>query len=197
MLKPWVFYPTRILAFLILTPFFGLEVEGRDKLPTDTGFVLVAKHQRWEDIPLISMASCRALYYVAKHELFKFSLANWYLKSLGGIPLNRKRPLESRKSLHEIMSLLKEGQGVVVFPEGTYYKDVVGPGKVGIIKLVQSKLNLPFLPLGIKYSRIRFRTRVKMRFGAPMRAVSGESSELFLERIMEEISVLSGLPRAG
>lgn len=50
--------------------------------------------------------------YVAKHELFTNPLSNWFLGSLGGIPLNRDRPLESRRSIRAMIEFLREGEGV-------------------------------------------------------------------------------------
>ncbi len=146
---------------------------------------------------MIGMATGSPLYYVAKYELFKIPPVGWFLKALGGIPLNRKRPIESRKSLQIMMELLGKGQGIVVFPEGTYFKNVVGPGKVGIVKLVQSKFHLPFVPLGIKYRKKNLRTHVQMRFGQAIWPMPNESAGNFLDRVMSEISRLSELPRLG
>ena len=98
-----------------MSPFFRLETDGIENLPQKSAFILLAKHQRWEDIPLLSLATPIPLYYVAKYDLFKNPISNWFLRSLGGIPLNRQRPLESRRSLQAIIGFLKKGEGVVVF----------------------------------------------------------------------------------
>ncbi len=169
----------------MLRPFFSLEVQGLENLPLDKSFVLLPKHQRWEDIPLLGLATPRPLYYVAKHELFRFRPIAWYLSSLGGIPLNRNRPIESRRSLSKVLELLKNGEGVVVFPEGTYYRDRVGPGKKGIIRLVVGKVKVPFIPVGIRYNKGAIRTRARIRYGSPILPPEQCDISMFVATLMK------------
>jgi 1-acyl-sn-glycerol-3-phosphate acyltransferase len=191
--KRWVFWMTKTMARVLLRPFFHLKTSGVKNLPQDSSFILLPKHQRWEDIPLLGLATPRPLYYIAKSELFNNTLSNWFLRSLGGIPLNRQRPLKSRQSLQSLISLLKEGEGAVVFPEGTYYKNKMGPGRAGIVRMILSRLSLLFLPVGIHYSRKRFRTLVQVNFGKPFYTELGTSPRTFLDQMMKEIAELSGL----
>jgi len=193
--KQWVFRFTRAAGHVLLTPFFALQVDGIENLPRETAFVLLPKHQRWEDIPLLSLATPRPLYYVAKYELFRHPLARWYLTALGGLPLNRQRPLESRQTMKAVIQFLKEGEGVVIFPEGTYYREKMGPGHAGIIRLVLSRLTLPFVPVGIRYRKTGLRTRVLVRFGRPFEAKKDTSYDRLLEQMMGEIARLSGFSR--
>jgi len=178
---------------MLLLPFFRLEIQRIENLPQKSTFILLPKHQRWEDIPLLSLATPRPLYYIAKYDLFKNPLSNWLLRSLGGIPLNRQRPMESRRSLQVMVEFLKKGEGVVVFPEGTYYENKIGPGRVGIVRLILSHLSLPFIPVGIYYSGKGVRTLVRINFGKALYANSGASATSFLDKVMKEIAVLSGL----
>jgi 1-acyl-sn-glycerol-3-phosphate acyltransferase len=177
---------------MLLSPFFDLRVEGAENLPRKSAFVLLPKHQRWEDIPLLSLSTPRPLYYVAKYELFQNPVARWYLTALGGLPLNRQRPLESRRSMKAVIEFLQEEEGVVIFPEGTYYRDRMGPGHAGIIRLVVSRLELPFVPVGIQYNKTGLRTRVLVRFGLPFRTEKHTPYEILLDRMMGEIAALSG-----
>jgi 1-acyl-sn-glycerol-3-phosphate acyltransferase len=175
-------------------PAFALHWEGVENLPAQGGFILLPKHQRWVDIPLLGLASPRSLYFVAKTELFQNPLLGWFVKSLGGIPLNRKHPLESREHLHAMASFLRAGEGVVVFPEGTYYRDQMGPGKPGVVRWILNRLEVPFIPVGIRYQAVRRRTHVWVRFGQGMAGEAGEPADVFLGRAMKEIARLSGLP---
>ncbi|MCD4717246.1 MAG: 1-acyl-sn-glycerol-3-phosphate acyltransferase, partial [Desulfobacterales bacterium] len=130
---------------------------------------------------------------VAKYELFTNYLSNWYLRSVGGIPLNRQRPLESRRSIKALIEFLKIGEGVVVFPEGTYYRGRMGPGQTGIVRLILSRLKLPFIPVGINYSMKGARTLVRIRFGDPFFGDSSATASEFLDHMMKEIKQLSGM----
>lgn len=190
----WVSNITRYLGRVVLFFFFRLEIRGTDNLPSRDGFVLLPKHQRWEDIPLMSLATPRSLYYIAKNELFSNPFTMWFISSLGGIPLNRKNPLASRRFLKAVLDYLSEGEGIVLFPEGTYYKGEMGPGKVGMVRLILSHIVPPFIPVGVRYEKGCLRTSVKIDFGRPLYLTEDETPDSFLERIMESIAALSGLP---
>ena len=190
--KDWVVHVLRPAGRLCLSPFFRVCIRGLDRLPATSAFVLLVKHQRWEDIPLLGLSVPQPLFYVAKVELFRVAPVRWLLASLGGIPLNRQRPLESRRFLKRIVEHLQQGEGVVIFPEGTYHRDRMGPGRVGLVRMVLSKATPPFVPVGVRYRR-RVRTSVEIRFGRPSFPEPSEDPQSFLDRMMMEIARLSGL----
>ena len=131
---------------------------------------------------------------MARHDLFKNPVSNWFLRSLGGIPFNRQRPIESRQALQAIRGFLNRGEGLVVFPEGTYYRNIVGPGRAGIVRFIISHVSLPFFPVGIQYrAKKRARTVVTIRFGKARYAGSEGSVRPFLNAVMKDITGLSGL----
>jgi 1-acyl-sn-glycerol-3-phosphate acyltransferase len=180
-------------ARICLAPFFDLHVKGRENVPPRSSFILLPKHQRWEDIPLLGLASPLPLYYVAKNELFTNRLSNWFMTSLGGIPLDRRRPVASRNSIKGVVTLLKEDAGVVVFPEGTYYKNAMGSGHIGLIRLIRSRMDVPFIPTGIRYSGKGIRKLVEIHFGKTLHWDSCTEPEEFLSAAMRQIRALSGL----
>jgi 1-acyl-sn-glycerol-3-phosphate acyltransferase len=191
--KKWVFNTIKFLGRIILTPFFRIQTTGSENLPFNQAFILLVKHQRWEDIPMLGLATPRPLYYIAKYELFKNVLANWFFISMGGIPINRQRPIESRRFLQATIELLEKGEGVVVFPEGTYYRNKMGPGQTGMVRFVRTRLALPFVPVGINYSSRSGRTLVRINFGKPAYANGTLSADTFVNSMMEKIAQLSGL----
>ena len=191
--KNWVFWPTRCAARILLSPVFRVTTSGGENIPRERAFVLLPKHQRWEDIPLLSLAASRPVHYIARYDLFENPFSNWFLRSLGGIPLNRQRPIESRRSIQAVIECLSSGEGVAVFPEGTYYRNRMGPGRVGIVKLMLSRFDLPFIPVGINYSPKRVRTHVRIKFGEPIYGNSAGPARWFLSKVMDEIKALSGL----
>ena len=191
--KEGIYHFVRLLARLMLLPFFRIEVSGLQNLPHESSFILLVKHQRWEDIPLIGIATTRPLYYIAKYELFQNFLSNWFISALGGIPLNRQRPLESRRFMQAAIALLKAGEGVVIFPEGTYFRDKMGPGQPGMIKFVHSRLELPFIPVGINYTADGRRTRARIKFGEAYIAEKNQDTVSLVDCMMAAIAELSGL----
>ena len=190
--SPLILCLTRPTARIFLSQVFRIKTRGQENLPNHSGFILLPKHRRWEDIPLLSLAAPRPLYYVAKYELFLNPVSRWFVSSLGGIPLNRSRPLESRQSLKTMLELLEKGEGIVIFPEGTYYRTRMGPGHVGLIRMIQSRSTVSFIPVGINYAAKSARTLVEINFGRAVYEGSSNRVETFLDQMMKEIARLSG-----
>jgi 1-acyl-sn-glycerol-3-phosphate acyltransferase len=179
--------------------FYHFEVSGRNHLPDSGPAIILPKHQYWTDIPLVGIAfSGIQLHYIAKKELFRFPLISHFLVALGGIPLDRKAPIKSMDSFRYLAYLLNRGQRVVIFPEGTYYRGVVGRGKSRLIRMVltfqerdQCLAPIPFIPVGIRYGRRKLRKTVKIAVGAPLYAAKAVEANTFTSTIMEAIARLS------
>jgi len=188
-----VYNLTKIFSAFVLRPFFRLQVIGHINIPEKGPFLLLPKHQRWEDIPLLSMAIARPLYYIAKHELFRNPLSRWFISSLGGMPLNRVNPSESIQSVKKLFDLLNNGEGIVIFPEGTYYKDRMGKGHKRLIRMILSRYMTPLIPVGIIYSKGRNRIHVRIEIGRPVLPESSCNINEGIELAFIEIARLSGL----
>jgi 1-acyl-sn-glycerol-3-phosphate acyltransferase len=190
-----VFRIIRVITKVAFYPFFSIKIKGMENIPRKGSFILLPKHQRWEDIPLIGISIGRPLYYMAKHELFNNRISSWFISSLGGLPLNRTRPASSRKSMEWMIELVKKGEGVVIFPEGTYYKERMGPGHRGLIRMILSRLETVLIPVGIRYMKDRPRTPVRIGIGRPL--CGGPSSNIYeiTDHVMKEIADLSGFAK--
>jgi 1-acyl-sn-glycerol-3-phosphate acyltransferase len=116
------------------------------------------------------------------------------VSGLGGVPLNRKRPLASRDSIRNIITLIRKGERIAIFPEGTYYKNRIGPGHSGIIRAIQARAEVAFVPVGMHYYEGRIQKRVSIRFGQALLAEGPRGIDGFLARAMREIADLSDLP---
>ena len=92
-----------------------------------------------------------------------------------------------------MMAFLEEGEGIVIFPEGTYYRNIMGPGQKGLIRLVRSRIDVPFVPVGIRYGSKGGRTEVCITYGRPLYDDSTMDTDDLHRRIMDEIAELSGL----
>jgi 1-acyl-sn-glycerol-3-phosphate acyltransferase len=101
--------------------------------------------------------------------------------------------MESRQSLRAMMDLLQRGEGIAIFPEGTYYKNRMGPGRSGLVRLIGSRVRAPFVPVGINYKREKRRTRVRVEFGEPRSKDPAMSPGEFLDQFMSDIERLSRL----
>jgi 1-acyl-sn-glycerol-3-phosphate acyltransferase len=178
---------------------YHLEVSGRNNLPDTGPAVILPKHQYWTDIPLIGRAfTGMHLNYIAKQELFRFPLISHFLMALGGIPLDRQAPIKSMNSFRYLDDLLRKGERVVIFPEGTYYRGGMGRGKsrlIGMILKFQERYKypapIPFIPVGIVYGREQLRKRVTIAIGTPLYAEQADGAQAFTRIVMEAIARLS------
>jgi 1-acyl-sn-glycerol-3-phosphate acyltransferase len=94
--------------------------------------------------------------------------------------------------LQATIAFLQKGEGIVIFPEGTYYRDKMGPGQIGMVKFVLSRLALPLIPVGITYTAGGRRTGVRINFGNAFHAGPTLAAEAVVDRMMGEIAELSG-----
>jgi len=196
----FVYSGTKTFARIVFPIFYQIETERKTRLPDQGPVIILPKHQYWTDIPIISLAFEPLLYFVAKQELFKYPLIRNYLSFLGGLPVDRKQSIRSLDSFKALVSLLKAGEKIVIFPEGTYFRNEVGSGKSRLLQMIlrfQAELGvpIPFVPVGIRYGeRSRWRRRVEVCIGSPLFA-EGESDAIPLtHQAMEEISRLCRLP---
>ncbi len=192
---------TKGIARMVLPFFYRIEIETKTTLPDQGPMVILPKHQYWTDIPIISLAFKPLLYFVAKKELFKYPLIRNYLSLAGGLPVDRKQSIRTFDSFKTLVSLLRAGEKIVIFPEGTYFRNGVGSGKSRLLQMIlrfQSELGtpIPFIPVGIRYGeRSGWRRRVEVCIGSPLFAERESDAIPLTHQAMEEISHLCRLPR--
>jgi 1-acyl-sn-glycerol-3-phosphate acyltransferase len=196
-----IYFMTKGIARTVFTFFYRIEIETKTTLPDQGPMVILPKHQYWTDIPIISLAFKPLLYFVAKRELFRYPLIRNVLSLLGGLPVDRKQSIRTLDSFKTMVSLLKVGEKIVIFPEGTYFRNGVGSGKSRLLQMIlrfQSELGypIPFIPVGIRYGeRLGWRRRVEVCIGSALFAERESDAVSLIDQAMEEISCLCRLPR--
>jgi 1-acyl-sn-glycerol-3-phosphate acyltransferase len=196
-----IYSATKSVARMVFSVLYRIETEKRTVLPNHGPMIILPKHQYWTDIPIISLAFKPLLYFVAKKELFRYPLVREYLSLLGGLPVDRKQTIRTLDSFKVLVSLLRAGEKIVIFPEGKYVRNGVGSGKSRLLQMIlklQSELgySIPFIPVGIRYGeRLGWRRRVEVCIGSPLFAESESDAVPLTHRAIEAISHLCRLPR--
>lgn len=113
-------FSQRLFSFFF-TLFFRWEVHGRQHLTRRGGGLLVCNHASFLDPPLAGTPWPRPIYYLAREDLFDVPWLAWWMHRCNTIPV--KRGPASLYSLRRVIQLVKEGQIVLVFPEGTRSPD--------------------------------------------------------------------------
>ncbi len=189
------------MAQWVFSIFYRIETEMKTTLPDQGPMIILPKHQYWTDIPIVSLAFKPLLYFVAKKELFEFPLIRNYLFLLGGLPVDRKQSIRTLDSFKTLIALLRTGEKIVIFPEGTYFRQGVGLGKSRLLQMIlrfQTELGypIPFIPVGIRYGeRSGWRRRVEVCIGSPLFAEKESDAIPLTHRAMQEISRLCRLPQ--
>ena len=197
----FIYSVTKGIAHIVFSFFYRIETEKEEVLPDQGPVIILPKHQYWTDIPMISLVIRPLLHFVAKRELFKYPVIRDYLSLLGGIPVDRQQTIHTLNSFRSLFSLLRAGEKIVIFPEGTYVRDGVGLGKNRLLQMILSfqtelKYKIPFVPVGIRYGeRVGWRRRVEIRMGHPLFAEKESDAISLTHQVMEEISRLCRLPR--
>ncbi|KAH0649687.1 hypothetical protein KY284_029599 [Solanum tuberosum] len=139
----------RTWATLTITPFYRVEFEGLENLPSpDTPAVYVSNHQSFLDIyTLLTLG--RNFKFISKTAIFLIPIIGWAMYLMGLIPLRRMDSRSQLECLKRCMDLVKKGASVFFFPEGTRSKDgKLGPFKKGAFS-VAAKTGVPVVPITI------------------------------------------------
>lgn len=139
----------------ILLKVSGVRViaEGVEKLDPDKGYVLVANHSSYMDIPVIMATLPLQFRFFAKRGLFRIPFLGTHLQRAGHIPVVRGDARASLKSMSDGAKLIRErGVSVLLFPEGGRSIDQLGEFKEGTA-YIAIKAAVPAVPIGLEGMR--------------------------------------------
>lgn len=155
----------KALVKTALTPLYRFEVTGTEKFPDQGGILLCSNHIHALDPPVVGMTSPRTVHFMAKEELFKVPVLGRILPQVNAFPV--KRGMSDREALRSALRILKNGDVVGLFPEGTRSTDGVlkkGLSGAGFFAL---RGNADVMPCAIIGPYKPFR-KVKVVYGDPV-----------------------------
>lgn len=173
---------------------FHPEFEGCHNVPPG-GCLVVANHVSFLDPTTIGLALRRDCFFLARKTLFKPPVMDWLLPVCNVVPIDRDGA--DMSGLRRIIKLLRAGEAVMLFPEGTRSPD----GNLRAARegagFVAAKAGVPVLPARIFGSYEAWPKHRKLPKLLPMRVVlgrpfmpEGEDYAAIAARMMEEISRL-------
>ena len=197
----------RLVRFL--WPLIGrLDVTGKEHIPEDGPFLLIANHQSYLDPILIQAVVPRPMYTMAKSTEFSNPLIGGLLKRLKSFPVRRFEI--DPQAVRIVLRHLEAGRGVGIYVEGerTWDGRLRSP-RLGTLRLIL-RAGVPVVPCGIsgaydvwpRWDRKIKRGTVRIRFGEPLRFPElhdRDAREAALpeaqDRLMTALSDLSGAGR--
>ncbi|MCF4150322.1 1-acyl-sn-glycerol-3-phosphate acyltransferase [Dethiosulfovibrio sp. F2B] len=124
-----------------------MKVEGKDKIPVERPFIMVANHCSNLDPVVLGAAFPDRLRYLAKVELFEGSrLFALLIRTLGAIPVSRDSSLSAGGALRTFLQLLEGGESVLLFPEGARSLDGRLKELEGGVALLAVRTGVPIVP---------------------------------------------------
>jgi 1-acyl-sn-glycerol-3-phosphate acyltransferase len=123
-----------------------------DKLPRDTSCVLVANHASYLD-GIMLLAAAQAVLFVAKRELKENMVTRLYLQRIGAEFVERFGFEQSVADVKRLLHILRCGQSLAFFPEGTFYRmPGLLPFRMGAF-VIAAQAGIPVVPVVIRGSR--------------------------------------------
>jgi len=171
-----------------------LEVRGKENLPKQGPVLYVATHKSVFDIVILLTIIDDPTIFIGKKEVQKMPFVNQWFDAIGCIYIDREDKRKALQSILEGISELKNGQSIVLFPEGTRnMNNEILPFKEGGFKLA-SKSNAPIIPIALSNTYKVFeekkriqKTKVVVNIGKPIEVGELTKEEIaYLPKLVEE-----------
>lgn len=193
--------PFRIAAslwsrFLIFFSGSRVSVSGLENIPKNQPMILVVNHQGTADIPIVLATLPVPFRFAVKKDLFRFPFFGWYMKKAGYFPIDRRLILSAYKTVEYIIEILKDGESVLIFPEGTRSLDgSLGKFKRGSL-MAALKARVPIVPVALSGSfevmprgtKLISPAKVKVCVGQPIYIRSEEEYDQKVEEVRTAIA---------
>jgi len=190
---------------------FRPHVEGLEHIPATGGAIFASNHLSVADELLLGTVVPRHLAFWAKSEYFKGTglkggFSKFVLTGLGAIPVERAGGRAALTAFDAAIPVLKAGDLVAVYPEGTRSPDGrLYRGRTGTVRLAIAA-GVPIIPVGVtgtdKAQPIGTRiprpgrAKITIKFGKPLdftgRPDDRTSLRAMTDEMMAEIQKLSG-----
>jgi 1-acyl-sn-glycerol-3-phosphate acyltransferase len=210
--RPSMWWPVAGAAVPLVRALARTRIHHGERLPPTGPYILAPNHMTNLDPVIVGEAVWRlgrAPRFLAKSSLFAVPLVGRMLRALGQIPVERGGAARGAIPLSAAKRLITEGQGVIVYPEGSLTRDPgLWPmrGKTGAARLAL-QLGLPVIPVAhwgtqrimpVTTTRLRLwhRGRVDLVFGDPVdlsdlgRVADRAAMRTATDRIMAAITAL-------
>jgi 1-acyl-sn-glycerol-3-phosphate acyltransferase len=172
-----------------------MRLEGAERIPKRGGFIVVANHTDWKDPPVIELSFGICIRFMAKVEAFEMFFLGGLMRGKGCFPVRRGE--SDRRALTTSLQVLRSGNPLGFFPEGTRSRDgVLHQGHPGIGFLAR-RSGAPVLPVAVIGPREArpLRSDIRVRVGEPFHLdelglAPGATDQEITDGIMRRIAAL-------
>ncbi len=170
------FFLHRIIRFIIKIIFsvlYRVEVTDLYKVPREGKLIICSNHISYVDPVVIGAFIPRCVYFMAKKELYSSRFLASLITFLNAFPVNRQTL--DRKAFNTSFEILKNGNALGLFPEGTRSTDgILREGKKGI-GFISALSNAPILPVALSGTNKIVQKPHKRVFFPKIRLIIGDT----------------------
>ena len=185
----------RILLSIFYKTFYKVTIVNKEKIENAKGVVISGNHLSNHDPLLFPAFFEKNIRFIAKEELFKIVFVKQALEATGAIPI--KRGTFDRTAINNSIKLLKEGEVIGIFPEGTrsHSKDLdLGQSHNGA-SFIATRAKTKIIPFAIIPNKnFRIFSSIKIVIGDEIDATSlkeeGKTHDEITAILMDKISEL-------
>ena len=131
----------------VLRVWFRPRVAGRENVPATGPVILAPVHRSFADFGFTAFCTDRKLFFMAKDSLWKNPWLGRLLLYVGAFPVHRESA--DREALQRAEEVLKRGQCLVLFPEGTRRDGPVIKDLMEGAAFLSAHTGAPIVPIGI------------------------------------------------
>lgn len=181
---------------------FGGRIIGKRVDIQDGAYILMCNHIHLLDCGAMAMAmKGREPSFMGKAELFKTKPGAWLFRKLHVIPVQRgQMDLQAMRSATQV---LRDGQPLAIFPEGTRSRDGKLQAMLSGAALLALRSDAPVIPMYVT-GRYSFRQHPRLVVGRPLRVqdlrecgADSQTAEELLDRLREAFESLAVRAKDG
>ena len=181
----------RSVVNMIYKPLYRIETIGQENIPKVGSVLLCSNHISNLDPIVVVTTTPRPVHFMAKEELFQVPVIGKLFPHLNAFPV--KRGMSDREALRKGLAVLKEGEVLGLFPEGTRSKTgELGEGLAGA-GFFATRSEALIVPCAVVGPYKAF-NRLKVVYGKPVDFTEYRKNKISADEatkiIMEEIRKL-------
>ena len=126
---------------------FRPKVAGAEHVPESGPVILAPVHRSFADFGFAAFCTDRKLFFMTKDEMWENKWLGTLLLSVGAFPVHRESA--DREALQRAEEVLRKGQVLVLFPEGTRREGPVVEDLMEGAAFLSARTGAPIVPVGI------------------------------------------------
>jgi 1-acyl-sn-glycerol-3-phosphate acyltransferase len=191
----------------VVNRYLHIQLEGIENVPDRQPAILASNHLSFLDSIVMPVNVPRPVYFLGKADYWDSWRTRWFFQGVGVVPVKREGAGAGQASLTAGVEILRSGDCVGIYPEGTRSPDGrLYRGKTGPVRMAL-EAGAPVVPIGIIGTDVAqptgsytiSRHPVTVRYGRPLdfSRYDGQQDDPFVLRsatdeLMYEIMMLSG-----